>query len=78
VQLPSDFKTFAHSQTTNGLAPSQAFLSHCARELMHAQWEILLEDGFVAAWKSGNLSLSETQRLFLWLTLLVRYCYCLC
>jgi hypothetical protein len=45
---------FARSQTTNGLAPSQAFLTHCARELMHAQWDILLEDAFVTAWNDGT------------------------
>jgi len=28
-------------------------MTHCARELMHAQWAILLDDEFVEAWQHG-------------------------
>jgi hypothetical protein len=53
LQLPDSFKTFAQSQTTNKMAPSQAFYTHCARELFHAQWQILLDNDFINAWKNG-------------------------
>lgn len=28
-------------------------MTHCARELMHEQWKILLDDEFLEAWKHG-------------------------
>jgi hypothetical protein len=46
-QLPPDFKDFAAKQTAGGKAPSSAFTSHCARDLFHAQWSILLDDEFL-------------------------------
>jgi len=52
-QLPDAFKDFAAEQTADGKAPSAAFMTHCARELMHAQWSILLDDEFLEAWKHG-------------------------
>ena len=40
-------------QTAGGKAPSPALMSHCARELFHAQWRILLDDDFLEAWEHG-------------------------
>ena len=28
-------------------------MTHCAREFMHAQWEILLDEEFQEAWRHG-------------------------
>jgi hypothetical protein len=40
-QLPDAFKDFAVAHTgKNG--PSEAFMTHCHRELLHAQWKVLL------------------------------------
>ena len=33
--------------------PSKAFMTHCRREAMHAQWRILLDDEFLEAYKHG-------------------------
>jgi hypothetical protein len=33
--------------------PSKAFMTHCRREVMHAQWRILLDDEFLEAYKHG-------------------------
>jgi hypothetical protein len=52
-QLPDSFKDFATAQTAGGNAPSLVFLTHCERELFHAQWKIILDDDFVEAWKHG-------------------------
>jgi hypothetical protein len=30
-------------------------MTFCARELMHAQWEVLLDEEFLEAWKHGIL-----------------------
>lgn len=48
-----NFKDFAAAQTAGGDAPSEAFLTFCARKFMHAQWEILLDKDFLEAWKHG-------------------------
>jgi hypothetical protein len=32
-------------------------MTHCARELFHAQWDILLDSEFVDAWENGELVL---------------------
>lgn len=53
LQLPDSFKEFASSQTAGGCAPTAAFATHCAQELMHEQWKILLDDEFLEAWKHG-------------------------
>jgi hypothetical protein len=52
-QLPDSFKEFATMQTAGGKAPTPALMTHCARELFHAQWRILLDDDFLEAWKHG-------------------------
>lgn len=55
LQLPANFVDFARSQTSNQLNPSQAFLTHCTRELAQAQWDILLDNEFLAACKNGKM-----------------------
>jgi hypothetical protein len=37
-------------------------MTHCARELYHAQWNILLDDAFVAAYTNGKNSSSTMRR----------------
>ena len=37
----------------NGTHPSDHFMAHCRREVLHAQWEILLDDEFVYAYEHG-------------------------
>lgn len=53
-QLPDSFNDFAASRT-GGKRPSDALLAHCHREVFHAQWEILLDEEFIEAWKHGIL-----------------------
>jgi hypothetical protein len=53
AQLPDAFKAFAASQTSSCKAPNDAFMTFCHRELIHAQWKILLDDEFIEAWKHG-------------------------
>jgi hypothetical protein len=33
--------------------PSDALITHCRREVIQAQWAILLDDEFVDAWMHG-------------------------
>jgi hypothetical protein len=51
-QLPDAFKDFATKYTGTKTLKSE-FMAHCHRELTHAQWEILLDDDFVAAYEHG-------------------------
>jgi len=51
-QLPPEFKDFAMSHT-GGKGPNQALLTHCQRELLHAQWKALLDDDFLEAYEHG-------------------------
>ena len=51
-QLPPEFKDFAMAHV-GGKGPNQAFLTHCHRELLHAQWKILLDDDFLEAYEHG-------------------------
>jgi hypothetical protein len=51
-QLPDDFKVYV-SQRTGAKGPNAAFVTHCNRELFHAQWEILLDDNFIQAYEHG-------------------------
>ena len=30
-------------------------LAHCNREVFHVQWEVILDDKFINAWKNGIL-----------------------
>ncbi|KIM83849.1 hypothetical protein PILCRDRAFT_68884 [Piloderma croceum F 1598] len=55
--LPDSFKDFATAQTAGGKAPSPALMTHCSRELFHAQWKVLLDDNFLQAWKHGIMIL---------------------
>ena len=55
LQLPDSFKEFATSQSGGKTAPSDPFMTFCHRELMHAQWKVLLDDDFIEAWKHGIL-----------------------
>src|SRR5215471_15207114 len=52
-QLPAEFKAFAMAQTAGGKTASPAFMTHCCREAMQAQWMVLLDDDFLEAWKHG-------------------------
>lgn len=38
---------------TGGKGASDAFLTHCHRELLHGQWKILLDDEFLEAYQHG-------------------------
>jgi hypothetical protein len=40
-------------QTGGEKAPSQPFMTFCHQELLHAQWKIILDDDFMAAWEHG-------------------------
>ncbi|KIM78572.1 hypothetical protein PILCRDRAFT_11038 [Piloderma croceum F 1598] len=50
--LPNAFKDFA-TQNTGTRRPTGAFMTHCRREVLHAQWAILLDDEFREAYKHG-------------------------
>jgi hypothetical protein len=50
--LPPEFKDFAVLHT-GGKGPNQAFMTHCQRELFHAQWKILLDDEFLEGYEHG-------------------------
>ncbi|KAF9230744.1 hypothetical protein BU15DRAFT_83245 [Melanogaster broomeanus] len=49
--LPDAFKDFVTERS--GGKPSDALLTHCHRELFHAQWRILLDDEFLEAYEHG-------------------------
>lgn len=51
-QLPDSFKDFVmeHAGTTG---VGGAFMVHCHRELIHAQWRILMDDEFMDAYTHG-------------------------
>jgi hypothetical protein len=53
VQLPDSFKDFAMQQVAGEQVLSDVFMTFCHRELMHAQWKILLDDEFIEAWTHG-------------------------
>ena len=36
-----------------GKGPNSAFMAHCSREMYDAQWDILLDDEFLEAYKHG-------------------------
>lgn len=52
TQLPAAFKDFAAARI-GGKGPNDALMTHCHRELMHAQWKILLDDDFMDAYEHG-------------------------
>ncbi|KAF8834379.1 hypothetical protein BDN67DRAFT_872912, partial [Paxillus ammoniavirescens] len=49
--LPDTFKDSVTERS--GGKPSNALLTHCHRELFHAQWCILLDDEFLEAYEHG-------------------------
>lgn len=51
-QVPPAFKDFAafHSASKG---PDDAFMTHCDREYLHAQWKVLLDDEFLEAYEHG-------------------------
>jgi hypothetical protein len=51
-QLPDAFKDFATNHA-GGKGPSGVFFTHCHRDFLHAQWEILLDEDFLHAYKHG-------------------------
>jgi hypothetical protein len=36
--------------------PSDSFVTHCRRELMQAQWDILLDEEFLMAYQHGMVT----------------------
>ncbi|KAF9458454.1 hypothetical protein BDZ94DRAFT_1313287 [Collybia nuda] len=68
-QLPDNFKDFVmkHSGAT-GLG--SAFMVHCQRELIHAQWKIIMDDDFMDAYIHGIVHVCPdglSRRFYLWL-----------
>ncbi|KAF8074608.1 hypothetical protein FPV67DRAFT_1559334 [Lyophyllum atratum] len=53
-KLPASFKDFA-TKRFGGSGPTRDLVAHCNRETFHAQWEILLDDDFLTAWRHGIL-----------------------
>lgn len=51
-QIPPEFKDFAATHSS-GKGPSEAFMTHCQREFLHAQWKELLDDEFMEAYEHG-------------------------
>src|SRR5882762_10224219 len=51
-QLPDAFQDLV-GQLFGGKRPSEALMTHCKRELMHAQWDILLDGDFLEAYRHG-------------------------
>lgn len=51
-QLPDSFKDFA-AEHCGPRGPGKKLFTHCRRETLHAQWEILLDDDFVEAYQHG-------------------------
>ena len=51
-QLPDAFKDFTKKKFGKGKFTG-AFMTHCHRELFHAQWEVLLDDEFLEAYAHG-------------------------
>ncbi len=52
IKLPPKFQDFA-TLYSNDKGPSEAFLAHCQREFLHAQWRELLDDDFLKAYEHG-------------------------
>lgn len=50
-QLPDIFKDFVMEHMGRG--PSKPLMTHVRREIMHAQWTILLDDEFLEAYAHG-------------------------
>ncbi|KZV98181.1 hypothetical protein EXIGLDRAFT_607198 [Exidia glandulosa HHB12029] len=52
TELPDEVQDFIRKRT-GGKAAKQALLTFCKREVMHASWEILLDDEFLEAYEFG-------------------------
>ena len=52
LQIPDSFQDFFR-ELSGGTAARPTLLTHCRRELMHAVWQHLLDEDFVAAYTSG-------------------------
>ena len=50
--LPNTFMTFA-AENIGGKGPNPSFLAHCAREMYHTQWSIILNNEFLKAYRHG-------------------------
>lgn len=50
--MPPDFKDFATSHSSSK-GPTKAFMTHCQREFLHAQWKAILDDDFLEAYEHG-------------------------
>ncbi|KAF8074943.1 hypothetical protein FPV67DRAFT_1408331 [Lyophyllum atratum] len=53
-KLPASFKDF-FTKRSGGKKLSKDLLKHLHREVFHAQWQILLDDDFIYAWRHGIL-----------------------
>ena len=64
-QLPDNFKDFVGKHSGAGKV-GKGVLSHCLRELFHAQWKILLDDEFLDAYENGIVveCIDEVERRF--------------
>ncbi|KAG6912842.1 hypothetical protein DXG01_011609, partial [Tephrocybe rancida] len=51
-ELPDEFKAWS-SQYLGKNKTNSEFLSHCRRELTHAQWRLLLDDDFINTYQHG-------------------------
>lgn len=52
MQLPDSFKDFA-SDHIGAKTINQNLMTHCRRELLHAQWDIILDEEFIQAYRHG-------------------------
>lgn len=51
-KLPESFKAFT-MEHVGGKGPNNVFMSHCNREMFHAQWLVILDDEFLEAYEHG-------------------------
>ncbi|EGO04994.1 hypothetical protein SERLA73DRAFT_44268, partial [Serpula lacrymans var. lacrymans S7.3] len=59
--LPDEFKDFATKHVGDKL--SDTFFTHCHRELFHAQWNVLLDEEFLKAYKHGIVIMCHNEVL---------------
>jgi hypothetical protein len=52
TQLPDSFTDFATARIGNKRLKPE-FITHCRRELIHAQWQLLLDQEFLDAYRHG-------------------------
>ncbi|KAH6905097.1 hypothetical protein BKA70DRAFT_1431183 [Coprinopsis sp. MPI-PUGE-AT-0042] len=51
-KLSDDFQDYLRGRN-NGKLPPKEFMAHCAREIFHAQWRIILDDALLEAMENG-------------------------